>query len=198
MKLFIATGNQHKIREITKILDKFGITPLTPAKGELPEVEETGKDLVENAILKAKAGYEFSGIPTIADDTGLEVEYLNGVPGVYSARYAGEGCTYDDNNRKLLSALEGVPHENRKARFRTVIALALDSNIVETVEGTVDGYIIDEKKGENGFGYDPVFLYPPKGKTFAELELDEKNKISHRANALIELEKLLSSGKIKL
>ncbi len=194
MELFVATNNQHKISEISAILEKHGIGFRIPAKGELPEVEEIGKDLTENAILKAIAGYRFSGLPTIADDTGLEVDYLDGAPGVYSARFAGERCSYADNNRKLLKLLEGVEYEERSARFRTVIALALEDGRNLTVEGSVEGYIIDEPRGSNGFGYDPVFYYPPMKKTLAELSAEQKNRISHRANALVELDKFLKDG----
>ncbi|MBD3232351.1 MAG: XTP/dITP diphosphatase [candidate division Zixibacteria bacterium] len=194
MELFVATNNQHKISEISAILERHGIKYRIPKKDELPEVEETGKDLTENAILKAKAGYRFSGLPTMADDTGLEVGYLDGAPGVYSARFAGKHCSYADNNKKLLKLLEDVEFEKRKARFRTVIALVLGDGRNLTVEGSVEGYIIDEPRGSNGFGYDPVFYYPPLDKTLAELSSEEKNRISHRANALVELDQLLKKG----
>lgn len=197
MKLFIATNNSHKLREIASILQHYGIDCLKPEPGNFPEVEETGRDLRENAILKARAGYEFSGIPSIADDTGLEVDYLDGAPGVYSARFAGENCSYDENNRKLLKMLEGVPYEKRTARFKTVIALVLNSDNVKTVEGQVEGNILEESRGRKGFGYDPIFYFAPKKKTFAELDADEKNSLSHRARALKELEKLLDSGVFK-
>ncbi len=196
MGLFIATSNNDKIKEISAILNRYGIEYSFPNKGELPIVEENGKDLSENAILKAVSGYKYSQIPTIADDSGLEVDYLNGAPGVFSARFAGEGCSYEDNNRKLLKLLKGVPYERRTAHFRTVIAIAINEKEIKTVEGAVGGYILDKPRGYNGFGYDPLFYYPPLEKTFAELKPEEKNRISHRGKALIKLEQLLRTGDI--
>ncbi|MCP4633291.1 MAG: RdgB/HAM1 family non-canonical purine NTP pyrophosphatase [candidate division Zixibacteria bacterium] len=197
MKLFIATNNKHKLTEISRVLNEHNIGFEIPRIGDFPEVDENGVTLIENAKIKARAGFLYSGIPSIADDTGLEVDYLNGEPGVYSARYAGNDCSYDDNNKKLRMALENVPYEKRTARFRTVIALALGKDDFKTVEGSVEGYIIDAPRGNNGFGYDPIFYYPPLDKTFAELEIAEKNSISHRGQALIKLDKLLSTGFFK-
>ncbi|MCX6829290.1 MAG: XTP/dITP diphosphatase [candidate division Zixibacteria bacterium] len=187
MQLVLATKNQDKIREITHLLEDLPITILTFKDFlDFPEVEETGETLEENAILKASGIAEFTGFPALADDSGLEVAYLNGAPGVYSSRYAGPGCSYDDNNRKLLGQLHGIPDNKRAARFRTVIAIAWNVKDVETVEGIVDGIIAQEKAGAAGFGYDPVFFYPPAGKTFAQISLEEKNKVSHRGRALLE------------
>jgi len=196
MGLFIATSNNDKIKEISAILNRYGIEYSFPNKGELPFVEENGKDLRENAILKAIAGYRYSRMPTLADDSGLEVDYLNGAPGVFSARFAGEGCSYEDNNKKLLKFLKGVPYERRTAHFRTVIAIAINEKEIKTVEGSVGGYILDKPRGYNGFGYDPLFYYPALEKTFAELKPEEKNRISHRGKALMKLEQLLRTGDI--
>lgn len=187
MQLVLATRNQDKIREIMHLLEDLPITILTFKDFlDFPEVEETGETLEENAILKASGIAEFTGFPALADDSGLAVAYLNGAPGVYSSRYAGPGCSYDDNNRKLLGQLHGIPDNKRAARFRTVIAIAWNVKDVETVEGIVDGIIAQEKAGAAGFGYDPVFFYPPAGKTFAQISLEEKNKVSHRGRALLE------------
>ena len=198
MQLVLATRNKDKTREIKELLIDLPITVLTFENFlEFPEVEETGSTLAENAILKAKTIAEFTGYPAIADDTGLEVDALNGAPGVYSSRYAGENCSYDDNNRKLLKALEGVPKDKRAARFRTVIAIAWSPEEIETVEGVVNGLITENKMGQDGFGYDPVFYFPPAGKTFAEMSLEEKNRVSHRGQALRKAREVLKK-KLKM
>ncbi len=185
MQLVLATRNKDKIREIKKALEKLPITILTLDDFEnFPDIEETGTTLEENALLKARGIAAFTGHPALADDSGLEVDFLDGRPGVYSSRYAGPGCTYDDNNRKLLKELDRAPDEKRTARFRTVIAIAWDKDKAETVEGAVEGLINRVKRGKSGFGYDPVFYYPPSGKTFAEMRLEEKNAVSHRGKAL--------------
>jgi XTP/dITP diphosphohydrolase len=192
MQLVLATRNQDKIREIMHLLEDLPITILTFKDFlDFPEVEETGETLEENAVLKAKGITEFTGFPSLADDSGLEVAYLDGAPGVYSSRYAGPGCSYDDNNRKLLRQLQGIPENKRAARFRTVIAIAWDVGDIETVEGIVDGVIAEEKAGTAGFGYDPVFFYTPAGKTFAQMSLEEKNKVSHRGRALLEAREVI-------
>ncbi|MBN2226411.1 MAG: XTP/dITP diphosphatase [candidate division Zixibacteria bacterium] len=186
MQLVLATNNKDKIREIRNLLDDLQVTILTCDDFlDFPEIEETGTTLEENAILKASGISEFTGYAALADDSGLEVDALDGAPGVYSSRYAGSGCTYADNNRRLLKEMEGVPEGKRGARFRTVIAIDWGDGEIETVEGTVDGRITTENRGVDGFGYDPVFFYEPAGKTFAEMTLDEKNKVSHRGRALI-------------
>jgi XTP/dITP diphosphohydrolase len=151
---------------------------------DMEPVEETGDTLVANAVLKAEAAAHHTDCWAIADDTGLEVDYLGGAPGVYSARYAGPQARYEDNCIKLLRALDGVPDHVRTARFRTVIALARPGFPTETVEGAVDGRILSGQRGSEGFGYDPVFYYPPADKTFAEMSLVEKNRVSHRGLAL--------------
>ncbi len=193
MKLVLATNNKDKIREIEKVLAGLPVEILTSADfNDFPEIEETGTTLEENAVLKARGIAKFTGLAAMADDSGLEVDALGGAPGVYSSRYAGPGCSYADNNVKLLKEMTGVPDEKRAARFRTVIAIAWDPEKVVTVDGTVEGVIITENKGENGFGYDPVFFYPPAGKTFAQMSLDEKNKVSHRGKAVAAARELIA------
>jgi XTP/dITP diphosphohydrolase len=184
MELVFATNNKHKIREISDLLDEsFKILGLADVNitDDIPEDAET---LSENALFKARYVYDRTGKNVFADDTGLETDALDGAPGVYSARYAGEGRSFEDTIHKLLNQLEGK--ENRSARFRTVIALILDGREY-LFEGTVEGEIIRERKGTGGFGYDPVFLARGYERTFAEIPLEEKNKISHRALAMRKL-----------
>jgi XTP/dITP diphosphohydrolase len=202
MQLVLATRNKDKIKEINNLLEDLPITIMTFNDFlDFPEIEETGTTLEENAILKARGICEFTGLPALADDSGLEVEFLDGAPGVFSSRFAGSGCSYDDNNNKLLDLLRGIPEEKRGARFRTIIAIAWEIDSIETVEGKVDGFIAQQKMGESGFGYDPAFYYPAAGKTFAEMSLVEKNKISHRGRALQKARQLiitcLNRGNIK-
>jgi XTP/dITP diphosphohydrolase len=197
-EIILATGNKHKVEEISQILQGLPVTvvPMSEFDG-IPEIIEDGKTLEENAVKKATIVAKSLKRWTLADDTGLEVDCLQGAPGVYSARYAGPGCTYDDNNRKLLAALKDVPEEKRTARFRCVIALAGPDGKAETVAGEIQGRIADGPKGENGFGYDPIFFVPEYSKTFAELDAETKNRISHRGRALAKarslIEKMLSS-----
>ena len=187
MQLVLATNNRDKITEIRHLLDDLPITILTADDYlEFPDPEETGRTLEENAILKAKAIAEFTGLPALADDSGLEVDALGGEPGVYSSRYAGEHVTYKDNYTKLILNLVGVPHEKRTARFRCVIAIVWNEYSAVTVEGVVDGLISETVRGELGFGYDPVFYYPPLDKRFSEMTIEEKNQVSHRGKALRE------------
>ena len=193
-KLVFATNNKHKIREIGDLLDQdFSILGLAEVKitEEIPEDAET---LEENAIFKARFVHERTGMNVFADDTGLEVEALGGAPGVYSARYAGEGKSSDDNIVKLLEKMGGI--ENRRARFRTVIALIYEGNEY-LFEGTVEGNILRERRGTGGFGYDPVFMAEGSSMTFAEIPLQEKNKISHRARAMRKLLAFLNGNKGK-
>jgi len=191
MKIILATHNRDKEKELQKSLE--GLNVKICSLFDFPnigEIEETGTTLLENSLLKARTVFDITGIPTIADDTGLEVDYLDGAPGVYSARYAGNNVSYQDNVDKLLIELDGVPHERRTARFRTVITY-IDKNEELWTEGYIDGIISETIIGDKGFGYDPVFFVPHKGKTFAELSSDEKNKISHRGIALQKLRKIL-------
>jgi len=185
MQLVLATNNRDKIKEIRHVLEGLPLTVLTHDYfPDFPDPEETGATLEENAILKARAIAAHCGIAALADDTGLEVDALGGAPGVISSRYAGPDASYRDNYLKLLRELEGVPPEKRTARFRCVIAIAWDEDRVEAVEGRVEGFIAEDVIGERGFGYDPVFVYPPTGKRFAEMTLEEKNAVSHRGRAL--------------
>ena len=191
MKIILATHNRDKEKELQKSLE--GLNVKICSLFDFPnigEIEETGTTLLENSLLKARTVFDITGIPTIADDTGLEVDYLDGAPGVYSARYAGNNVSYQDNVDKLLIELDGVPHERRTARFRTVVTY-IDKNEELWTEGHIDGIISETIIGDRGFGYDPVFFVPHKGKTFAELSSDEKNKISHRGIALQKLRKIL-------
>lgn len=193
-RLVLATNNEHKIREMSQVLNGLEVEILSKADfPDFPDVEETGKTIAENAILKARTIFAKYGIPAIADDTGLEVDFLNGAPGVMSARFAGPGCSFADNNRKLLAELAPATGEQRRARFVTIIAVSWEEG-EESLEGAVDGYIAESNRGENGFGYDPVFLYPPADKTFAEMSAEEKNRISHRGRALTEFKRWLLAG----
>lgn len=193
MKIVIATKNNDKKREIQNILSGMGIELLTLNEfPNIPDVVEDGKTLEANAIKKAKSAALFTGYPALADDSGLEVDALNFAPGVFSARYAGEGCSYKDNNQKLLHELEGVKKSKRKATFRCVIALSdAKGKKVKTVEGKIRGCISLKILGKNGFGYDPVFFVPKYSKTFAELGPKIKNQISHRARALGKAKKMV-------
>ncbi|OGC79296.1 MAG: non-canonical purine NTP pyrophosphatase, RdgB/HAM1 family [candidate division Zixibacteria bacterium RBG_16_40_9] len=194
MKLVLATQNKDKVREIKNFLSglKIQILTLDDSQNNF-KIKETGKTLEENAILKADAVYKLTKLPTLADDSGLEVQYLKGKPGVRSSRFAGEKATYSDNNLKLLKLLKGVPVKQRKAQFRCVMALKVSENKIKLLEGKVSGYIATELKGKNGFGYDPLFYIPKLKKTFAQLSLKQKNKLSHRAKALQKVKKYLQS-----
>ncbi len=184
MKLFVATNNKDKLREIRRILTGNGWEVL--GSGDIPqypEPEENGETLLENALIKAREGFTRSNLPTVADDTGLEVDALGGRPGVFSARYAGENATYDDNVNLLLKEMENVPAPRRQATFKCVMAL-VGPGYEKSWEGVSAGSITTEPTGCNGFGYDPVFYSDDLGKTFASASLDEKNKVSHRGRAL--------------
>lgn len=184
MQIVLATHNRGKMEEMSAILGHLPVELLTldvfPEIGDIPE---TGNTLKENAFIKAETVHRLTGLPALADDTGLEVDALNGAPGIYSARYAGADATFDDNCQKMLKELHDIPIEKRTARFRTVIAFA-NGGEKEWVEGVAEGRIIEDKRGIGGFGYDPIFYYPPLRKTFAELDSVEKNSISHRGKAL--------------
>jgi len=184
MRLLIATNNVGKVREYAELLAGSGFALCQLADVGLDnEVEETGETFTENACLKARAYGQASGLLTLADDSGLEVDVLGGSPGVYSARYAGPGASDADRIRKLLAALDGVSWEKRKADFCCVIALSWPDGRLETFEGRCDGVIAFEPKGTNGFGFDPVFYMPEHHCTMAELPTDIKNRISHRGRA---------------
>lgn len=177
----IATRNRDKMTEIRAIFDGFPF-PLHDLASfpSAPEVEEKGKTLEENARLKAESAAGSTGLIALADDSGLFVEALNGKPGVYSSRFAGENATYTDNNRKLIEMMAELSREERRASFVCVVAVAFRDGRCEYFRGEVSGYITAELQGMEGFGYDPVFFHPPSGKTFAELSRAEKNRVSHR------------------
>lgn len=180
----LATANPHKTVEMRAVLEELGFT-VWPRPTDVPDVDETEDTLEGNALLKARALCDATGQAAVADDTGLFVDALDGRPGVYSARYAGEDATYAQNVTKLLSELAAVAPEARSARFRSVICVAYPDGTSRCVEGVLEGRIGEHERGENGFGYDPVFepdLTP--GRTLAELSADEKNALSHRGNAL--------------
>ena len=191
MKFIIATHNMKKQAEMQRILSPLGVEVLTAemAGVTLTDVEETGATFEENAVLKAENGCSESGLPCIADDSGLSVDFLGGEPGVYSARYCGKHGDDEANIQKLLKKLEGVPEEKRAARFVSVVCVCFPDGRKLTVDGKCEGKIGFEKHGDNGFGYDPVFMVGKK--SFAELSADEKDKISHRGNALRKLVRVL-------
>ena len=186
MKILLATNNAHKAEEIRAILSGFPeleICTLSEVGLEIPEPEEDGRTLEENAYIKAREIHDSAGLAVIADDTGLEVASLNGAPGVISARYAGENATYEDNCTALLAALANAGSSSRSARFRTVICYVDDLRTLFS-EGVVDGVITAEPRGGKGFGYDPIFQPDGFDTTFAQMTSGEKNAISHRGHAL--------------
>ena len=191
--IVLGTGNKHKVIEIKEILKgtKLNILTFDDFKKK-PRIIENGKTLKENAVIKAKKVSSYYKAWALADDSGLEVKYLKGEPGVYSARWAGRGCTYQDNNKKLLRKLKDIPLYKRKAKFKTVIALTSPNGKSWTVEGSIEGKIGFSLKGKNGFGYDPLFVPEGFKKTFAELSSFTKNRISHRSNALKKMNKLIN------
>lgn len=191
-ELVLATRNPDKGAELQALLDGLGVTIRTVAEfPDAPEVVEDGETCEANAIKKAASAARHTGLLSVADDTGLMVEALGGRPGVHAARYAGEAATYEDNCRKLLEELAGVPRQNRRARFVTVAALAFPDGRLRTVEGALEGLIAEEPAGSAGFGYDPVFLLPAMNKTLAQLSPEEKNRLSHRARAFGKVRELL-------
>ncbi len=190
MEIIIASNNKHKIREISSVLDRSVRLISLAGAGIKEDIPENEKTLEGNALTKARYVYRLTGSDVLADDTGLEVEALNGAPGVHSARYAGESKNPDNNIDRLLKELKN--HKNRIARFRTVIALIYD-NKEYLFEGLINGKIIDERRGQKGFGYDPVFLPDNEELTFAEMPAQKKNMISHRAIAIKKLNDFLSS-----
>ncbi len=191
MKIVLATHNRHKVEEIKKILSDSPIELLSLDNfPEIGEIIEDGTTLEENAKKKARIVYEQTGILSLADDTGLEVDALGGKPGVYSARYSGENATYRQNNEKLLRELKNVPPEKRSAKFRCVISI-IGNGIDEIAVGEVPGHILNDVRGNNGFGYDPLFVPDGYEKTYAEMDSELKNKLSHRAKALKEASVIL-------
>jgi XTP/dITP diphosphohydrolase len=190
VKIVLATRNKNKVEEIREILKMYlddeifsQIELLSSADFQIPEIEEDGETYEENALKKAREVYKFTGLPSLADDSGIEVEILGGRPGVFSARYAGEGATDEENNKKLLKELENVPIEKRKAKFKCVIAY-VDSVEERIFYGETSGKVIFEPLGDGGFGYDPLFLPDGFDLTYAQLPGEVKNRISHRSKAL--------------
>ena len=198
-EILLATRNPDKVRELAVLLGDLGISIRTLADfPTAPEVEEDGITCEANALKKAREMASATGIPSVADDTGLEVDALGGRPGVFAARYAGESATYEDNCRKLLEELDGVPTARRTARFITVAALAMPGGHSRVATGTLVGAIAEGFVGTQGFGYDPVFFVPELGRTLAELTVKEKNRISHRAKAfrsMADILRPLAAGK---
>ena len=196
-KILIATGNRGKLREIRHILSDTPVEIV--CLGDVDAgggVEETGATFAENADQKAVYYSELARLPTLADDSGLEVDALGGAPGVFSARYAGPGCSDDDNNGKLLGELADVNEEERTARFRCAVSFAVEGKVLARSEGTIEGRIGFENKGRNGFGYDPLFYVPEEGCTAAELLPERKNIISHRGQAFRAIKDILLKEKL--
>lgn len=192
--MVIATKNPGKVREIRKALRGLRIRLYSLNDfSDIPDVKEDGKTFIENALEKARFYANYLKKLTIADDSGLEVEALKGLPGPYSARYAGEKALARDNNRKLLKEMEGIPPSKRKARFKCVLALVSPDGREVIVEGSCQGRIGLREVGRKGFGYDPLFYLPRYGKTMAELSIEEKNRISHRGKALRKLRRILTN-----
>ncbi|MEE8437644.1 MAG: RdgB/HAM1 family non-canonical purine NTP pyrophosphatase [Candidatus Neomarinimicrobiota bacterium] len=191
MKVLLATRNIHKVEEISAVLENldFEIYSLVNFP-EIGEIEETGSTLLENSLIKARTAFKFTGIPAIADDTGLEVDALYGAPGVFSARYAGEKASYEENCSELLKNLKPFKEGKRSAQFRTVLSY-VDQDREFWTEGIIRGVITTSPRGKGGFGYDSIFMLPELNKTFAELNAAGKNAVSHRGRALKNLRKLL-------
>ena len=193
MKLVVATHNRDKLLEIKALFNDLAVSWVDlESYPEFDPVAETGTNLEENALLKARETYLATRLPSIADDTGLEVAALGGAPGVYSARYAGPDATYDDNVAKLLAALTGVEQGLRAAKFKTC-AVYVDQQIELIAQGEIAGYITDGPQGANGFGYDPIFFVPESGKTFGEMTTAEKQEISHRKRAFFALKQRMKT-----
>ncbi|NOH55717.1 XTP/dITP diphosphatase [Vibrio coralliilyticus] len=193
-KIVLATGNQGKVREMADLLADFGFDVVAQSEFNVSEVAETGTTFIENAIIKARHAAKETGLAAIADDSGLEVDFLKGAPGIYSARYAGEGASDQQNLEKLLDAMQGVPQEQRTARFHCVLVLMrheLDPTPI-VCHGKWEGSILTEAQGDNGFGYDPVFFVPEDNCASAELEPTRKKQLSHRGKALKQLFATLS------
>lgn len=192
-KIIAASSNAHKIKEIQTIMGKFGMEVVSREQAGVPsfEIEEDGETFEENSYKKAKEIMKVTGQITVADDSGLMVDYLGGAPGVYSARFAGSQCDDGKNNEKLLTMLSGLSEKERTAKFVSVITLMFPDGETLVARGECPGRIIEIPTGENGFGYDPLFVPDGCDKTFAQLSSEEKNLISHRAKALEKLEKLL-------
>lgn len=191
-RIVFATSNEGKMREIREILKDLGMEILSMKEaGADVDIVEDGSSFEENAMIKAKAVWQQTGGIVLADDSGLEIDYLNGEPGIYSARYMGEKTSYEIKNWNLIHRLDGVKKEKRTARFVCVIAAVLPDGRTLSARETMEGYIAEEPAGEGGFGYDPILMLPEYGKTSAEITMEEKNRISHRGKALESMKKLL-------
>jgi len=185
-QIVLASSNPGKVREINQMLESLHLTVVPQSDFKVPEAEETGLTFVENALLKARNATRHTGLPAIADDSGIEVDYLNGAPGIYSARYAGKGASDEQNLKKLLTDLEGIPETERTARFQCLMVyLRHEFDPTPVIcQGTWEGRILLEPRGANGFGYDPIFFVPTHNCSSAELPPEVKNKLSHRGQAL--------------
>ncbi len=185
-RIVFASNNPGKVREVAELLRPTGLEVVPQSEYLVPEVEETGLSFVENAIIKARNACRHTGRPSIADDSGLEVDALDGEPGIHSARYAGESASDTDNNTLLLAELAGVPEADRRARFQCVMVYMRNAEDPTPLicQGTWEGRVLEAPRGERGFGYDPLFWLPETGCTAAELEPDQKNRLSHRGQAL--------------
>ena len=193
MKIVIATHNKDKFKELYFGLKSLNIELLSLDDfPEIGEIIEDGDTLEANALIKARTVYKLTSLPTISDDTGLSVDALNGAPGVYSARYAGENCTYLDNVNKMLSEMKNIPEDKRGANFSTVMAY-VDGKRELIAKGVVKGVISNKIKGIGGFGYDSIFYVHNKGKTFSEMTIEEKNSVSHRSKAIVDLKSQLAT-----
>ena len=191
-KIIFATGNKGKIKEIQMILVDLGVEVITMKEAGIEiDIVEDGKTYEENALIKARAVAAHADCIVMADDSGLEIDYLNNEPGIYSARYMGEDTSYTIKNANLIERLNGVPDEQRTARFVCAIAAVMPDGKELTTRGIIEGQIGYEEKGSNGFGYDPIFYVPRFGKTTAELSEEEKNQVSHRGNALMKMKEEL-------
>ncbi|WP_432471667.1 RdgB/HAM1 family non-canonical purine NTP pyrophosphatase [Amphritea sp. HPY] len=188
-KIVLASGNKGKLKEFNQVLGGLGVSVVPQSDYQVPDADETGLSFVENAILKARHACQLTGLPALADDSGLEVDALQGAPGIYSARFAGPGASDADNNRKLLQQLEGKTGNERSARFRCVLVYMRHAEDPTPLicQGTWDGLILDSARGDNGFGYDPLFLVPELDKASAELTPEQKNSRSHRGQAVKQL-----------
>lgn len=191
-KIIFATGNEGKMKEIRLLLEDLGVRILSLKEAGIHlEIQENGKTFEENAVIKARTVMKETGALVLADDSGLEIDYLNGEPGVYSARYLGEDTSYRIKNQNLIDRLRGVPEEKRTARFVCVIAAVFPDGRILTTRGTIEGIIGYEERGDGGFGYDPIFWLPEYGCSTAELSMEKKNELSHRGKALSAMKKEL-------
>ena len=196
MEIILATHNLDKCKELQESLSDYNIKVLTLSDfPEIKEIIEDGNTLEENAFIKSRTIFNLTKIPTISDDTGLEVDALKGAPGIYSARYAGPNASYNDNVSKMLKELKGIDKKYRKATFKTVVTFV--SNDLELVsEGSVKGFITEKPYGNSGFGYDPIFYVSEKNKTFSEMNINEKKQCSHRGKAIANLKQLFKENNI--